>query len=254
MPSITVNVYIWQTATPIAGATVTVTGYPSATTNASGVAVVPGVAGNQSATITTQKAGYQTDIRSPYISEQNYSTDVYLQHMTAAICGLTQLVIIDESNQINYVVYPDNVQPICNPGNNLSFNINLVNSGDAQDYLWVRVKDLSGVVIAEMMSSGPILPGTNTGATRSSLPMPSTDYPLVMTFGHGSTYDAGEDGSITFTVKTTVTPPPNGTTDGTQKKIVFERAMAQRLYDIAIQYGRARFADFIKSRCKWRSV
>ena len=78
MPNIMIHVYIWQTETPISQATVTVTGYPSVLTDASGIAVIPNVAGDQTHTITTQKSGYLTDVRSPYISE-DYSTDVYLQ-------------------------------------------------------------------------------------------------------------------------------------------------------------------------------
>jgi len=79
MPNITVRVYQWQTEVPIPQAMVTVTGYPSVLTNTSGVATVPNITGDQSHTITTQKSGYLTDVRSPYISSQDYSTDVYLQ-------------------------------------------------------------------------------------------------------------------------------------------------------------------------------
>lgn len=89
MPNITVHVYLWQTETPIPQATVTVTGYPSVLTNSSGVAVIPNVVGDQTQTITTQKSGYQTDIRSPYISSQDYSTTVYLQLGAVTYSNLT---------------------------------------------------------------------------------------------------------------------------------------------------------------------
>ena len=93
MPNIMVQVYMWQTETPISQATVTVTGYPSVLTNSSGIAVISNVAGDQSQTITTQKSGYQTDIRSPYISSQDYSTTVYLQLGPVIYSNVTITVI-----------------------------------------------------------------------------------------------------------------------------------------------------------------
>ncbi len=120
MPNITVHVYLWQTAIPIPQATVTVTGYPSILTNSSGTAVIPNVAGDQTHTITTQKSGYQTDIRSPYISSTDYSTDIYLQVGAVTYSNVTITVMGQGTTDPATGNYPNSYEL----GTNLSVGAN----------------------------------------------------------------------------------------------------------------------------------
>jgi len=104
--------------------------------------------------------------------------------------------------------------------------------------------------------SGKTLHVSYDGVVVGDVVTDAAGYSLQMSIPTAGVYRVrvGFDGDVDYLTSSHLSPEFTVTArapTAPTEKIVFERAIIQRLYDAAVKYGRTRFAEFLKNMCKW---